>query len=67
MEEYSRIMDKLLVKVEELANTQKDLASPMIPREMFKDKKNAYFFIFSTYFPPTLMELCKRVKLKFMM
>ena len=46
--------ERLARKVEELANTQEEFGGLTISREMFKEKKNAGQYNYSTNFPPTL-------------
>lgn len=61
LEEYDSLKAKLLIKVRELAEAQKDFKGPTISRDMFKEKKNAGQYNFSSDFPPTLTDLCLRI------
>lgn len=61
LEEYDSLKAKLVIKVQELAGAQKDFGGPTISRDMFKEKKNAGQYNFSSDFPPTLTDLCSRI------
>jgi len=65
LEEYDSLKAKLLIKVRDLADAQKDFGGPTISRDMFKEKKNANQYNFSNEFPPTLADLCSRISGKF--
>jgi len=64
-QEFKELKDKLLDKVEEISSSQPDFNSITISRDMFKLKKNAGAFNFATDFPPTLVDLIKRIRNKF--
>ena len=48
------VRERLARKVEELADTQEEFGGLTISREMFKEKKNAGQYNYTTDFPPTL-------------
>jgi len=65
-QEYEVVKDRLKMKVEELADAQEEFGGLTISRQMFKDKKKAGQFNFSQDFPPTLRDLCSRIKTKYL-
>ena len=54
LQEYSDIKAKLWERVHELATDQREFSGATIPRDMFRDRKLANQFNYSTEFPPTL-------------
>jgi len=64
-EEYEVVKARLLRRVQELADTQDEFGGLTISRELFREKKNAGVYNYSTDFPPTLRDLCCRVETKY--